>query len=68
MGFSSLSAEVQATYVAYVWQQELVHGHIDVIFIESREKSSFQVNSRIDRAAGQAPEPIKGYPFKGVDE
>jgi len=50
------------------WREELVHGHLGVILVESREKPCFQVNPRIDGAIGKAYKPIKGYPFKGIDE
>jgi len=50
-----------------IWE-ELVHGYLDVVLVESRKKSGFQVNSRIDRAIGKAPKPIKGHPLKGIDE
>ena len=49
-------------------REELVHSHLDVILIESREELDFQVNPIIDGAAGQAPEQIKGYPLKDADE
>jgi len=49
-------------------REELVHGHLSIILVESREEPSFQVNRRIDRAAGQTPEPIKGYSLKGAGE
>jgi len=49
-------------------REELVHGNLGVILIESREKFGFQVNLKIDGAIGKAPEPIKGYPFEGADE
>ena len=49
-------------------REELVHDHLGVILVESREEPDFQVNLRIDKAPGQALEPIKGYPLKGADE
>jgi len=49
-------------------RDELVHSHLGVILIESREEPGFQVNPKIDGAAGQAPGPIKGYPLKGANE
>ena len=45
-------------------QEELVHSHLVVILIESREEPGFQVNSRIDGAVGNASKPIKDYLFK----
>jgi len=49
-------------------QEEPIHSYLSVILIESREEPGFQVSPRINGAAGQAPEPIKGYSLKGVDE
>jgi len=44
--------------------EEFAYGHLGIILIESREKPGFQVNPRIDGAAGQTPEPIKGHPLR----
>ena len=33
-------------------REELIHSYLNVILVESREKLSFQVNPRIDGAAG----------------
>jgi len=46
--------------------KELVHCYLDIILVEWEEKPSFQVNP--DGAAGQAPKPIRGHPFKGANE
>ena len=48
--------------------EEFVHGHLGIIFVESRKKSGFYVYLRIDGAIWKAPEPVKGYPLKGTDE
>jgi len=47
-------------------REEFIHNHLGIILIESREEP--EVNPKINGATGQAPELIKGYPFKGVDE
>jgi len=49
-------------------REELVDGYLGVILVESREERGFQVNPRIDGAVWQAPEPVKGYPLKSIDE
>jgi len=49
-------------------REELIHGHLSVILVESRKELSFWVNSKIDGAVGKASELIKGYPLKGTDE
>ena len=49
-------------------REEFVHGYFGIILIESRKKSSFQVDPRIDRAAGKAPEPVKGKPLERADK
>ena len=49
-------------------RREFSHGHLDIILVESGEELIFQVNPRINGAIKKTPEPVKGYPFEGVDE
>jgi len=49
-------------------REELVHGHLEIILIESRNKLDFQVHPRIDGVTWKTPEPVKGYPHEGADE
>ena len=49
-------------------REELVHGHLDVVLVESREEQSFQVNPRINGVRRETPKLVKGYPFENVDE
>ena len=49
-------------------RKECVHGHLSIILVESREKSGFQVEPRIDGVRGETLEPIKGYPLEGANE
>ena len=48
--------------------EELVHGHLSVILIESRKEPGFQVHPRIDEVTWKASEPVKGYLLDGADE
>jgi len=45
-------------------REELVHGHLDVILVESTEEPSFQVNPRIDGVHMETPKPVKSYPLR----
>ena len=50
------------------YREAFIHGCLRVILIESRNKSDFQVNLRINEAIRKALKLIKGYPLKGADE
>ena len=49
-------------------REELVHGHLGVILVESREESGFQVNTRINGVRRKAPKPAKNYLLESSDE
>ena len=45
-----------------------VHGHLGVILMESKEKSGFQVNPRIDGVRRETPKLVKSYTLESADE
>jgi len=63
-----LSAVPDRFFSLLDYREEFVHGNLGIILVKSEEKPGFQVNSRINRAIKEAPEPVKGYPLENANE
>ena len=63
-----LSAVPDRLFSLLDYREEFVHGNLGIILVKSEEKPGFQVNSRINRAIKEAPEPVKGYPLENANE